>query len=100
MRPNRKSDRRCTYVVALTAAASGLDLRTFADYLSGLDVAGCEVVVLDSSQEIDEHRRVLRWVARHIIVSEPLDLVRTAAHIASCERVIVATKTSVTTSPT
>lgn len=90
MRSNTKLDRRCTYVVELSPAAVSLDLRPFAEYLSSLDIAGCEVVVLDSSEEVDEHRRVLRWVARHVAVREPMDLVRTAAQVASCEKVIVA----------
>lgn len=90
MRPNRKPDRRCTYVVALSPAACGLDLRPFAEYLSTLSVAGCEVIVLDSSEAADEHCRVLRWVARHIAVQEPIDVVRTASQVASCDKIIVA----------
>jgi len=90
MRPNTKPDRRCTYVVALSPASSSLDLRPFAEYLSTVGVAGCEVIVLDSSEAIDEHRRILRWVGRHIAVQEPIDVVRTAAHVASCEKIIVA----------
>jgi hypothetical protein len=90
MRPNRKSDRRCTYVVALAASSSRLDLRPLAEYLSTLTVAGCEVIVLDASDAIDDHRRVLRWVARHVTVHEPIDVVRAAASVASCEKVIVA----------
>ncbi|HEX7191708.1 MAG TPA: hypothetical protein VF381_09065 [Thermoanaerobaculia bacterium] len=83
-------DRRCTYVVALSPATRSLDLRLFAEYLSTLGVAGCEVIVLDSSDAIDEHGRVLRWVARHVVVQEPFDIVRAAASLASCEKVIVA----------
>lgn len=90
MRPNTKSDRRCTYVVALPPATRSLDLRPFAEYLSTLDVAGCEVIVLDSTEAVDEHRRVLRWVARHVAVYEPIDVVRTAADVASCEKIIIA----------
>ena len=93
MRSNTKSDRRCTYVVALSPAAGSSDLRPFAEYLSTLDVAGCEVVVLDASDEVDEHRCVLRWVARHVAVHEPVDLVRAAAQVASCEKVIIADDT-------
>ena len=90
MRPNRKSDRRCAYVVALPPETRGLDLRPFAEYLSTLGVAGCEVIVLDSTDDVDEHRRSLRWVARHVAVYEPIDVVRTAADIASCDKIIIA----------
>ena len=90
MRSNTKPDRRCTYVVALSPATRSLDLRPFAEYLSTLGVAGCEVVVLDASDAVDEHRRILRWVARHVSVHEPIDVVRTAAHVASCEKIIIA----------
>lgn len=90
MRLNRKSDRRCTYVVALSPAARSLDLRPFAEYLSTLGVTGCEVIVLDPSETVDEHRRILRWVARHVAVQEPIDVVRTAAELASCDKIIIA----------
>jgi hypothetical protein len=96
MRPNRKQDRRCTYVVALSSSLSSstdsFDLRSFAEYLSTLGVSGCEVIVLDSSDEIDEHRRILRWVARHVVVHEPADVVRTAASVASCDKIVIATE--------
>jgi hypothetical protein len=88
MRLNKNPDRRCTYVVAISSG--GPDLRPLAEYLSTLGVAGCEVVVLDSSQAVDEHRRILRWVGRHVVVDEPLDIVRTAASLASCEKIIIA----------
>ncbi|HEX3583546.1 MAG TPA: hypothetical protein VH087_17390 [Thermoanaerobaculia bacterium] len=90
MRPNNKSDRRCTYVVALPPGTHNFDLRPFAEYLSTLGVAGCEVMVLDSTEDVDEHRRSLRWVGRHIAVHEPIDVVRTAADLASGDKIIVA----------
>src|ERR1051326_1368044 len=90
MRSNGKPDRRCTYVVTLSPATRSLDLRPFAEYLSTLGVAGCEVIVLDASDAIDEHRRILRWVAHHIPVPEPIDVVRTAAHVASCDKILIA----------
>ena len=90
MRLNNKSDRRCTYVVALSPAARSLDLRPFAEYLSTLGITGCEVIVLDPGETIDEHRRVLRWVARHVAVQEPIDVVRTAAELASCDKIVIA----------
>jgi hypothetical protein len=77
-------------VVALSPASDSLDLRPFAEYLSTVGVAGCEVIVLDSSEAVDEHRRILRWVARHIAVNEPVDVVRTAAQVASCDKIIIA----------
>jgi hypothetical protein len=92
MRPNNKQDRRCTYVVALSSSTHSFDLGPFAEYLSNLSVAGCEVIVLDSSEEYDEHRRVLRWVARHVVVQEPVDVVRTAASVAACDKIIIATE--------
>jgi hypothetical protein len=88
MRLNKNPGRRCTYVVAISSGSS--DLRPLAEYLSTLGVAGCEVVVLDSSPAVDEHCRILRWVARHVVVDEPLDIVRTAASLASCEKIIIA----------
>jgi len=90
MRLNNNPGRRCTYVVAISS--SSRDLRPFAEYLSTLGVAGCEVIVLDSSPAFEEHCRILRWVGRHIVVDEPLDIVRTAASLASCEKIIVATE--------
>jgi len=90
MQQKPKPDRRCTYVVALPPAARAFDLRPFSEYLSTLGVAGCEVIVLDASDAIDEHRRILRWVARHVAVHEPIDVIRAAAHLASCEKIIIA----------
>jgi hypothetical protein len=90
MRPNRKMDRRCTYVVALSPSTRSFDLRPFAEYLSNLTVAGCEVIVLDATDDAEEHRRVFRWVARHLVVQEPLDVVRASAGVASCEKIIIA----------
>lgn len=90
MRLKTKSDRRCTYVVALPPETRGFDLRPFSEYLSTLGVAGCEVIVLDSTEAFEEHCRVFRWVARHVAVPEPIDVVRTAADLASCEKIIIA----------
>lgn len=76
------------------------ELRDLASSLSGLGVAGCDVVILDPSPAIafDLHARVLRWVGRHVAVSSEyrlpdgaVDVVRAAAAHAACEKVIVAT---------
>ncbi len=100
MRNAQPQDRRCTYVIAVANAAdSNGDLRELANYLSALGVSGCEVVILDASPRLqfDENSRILRWVGRHVAVrpehrsrSGALDLVRTAAALATCEKVIVA----------
>jgi hypothetical protein len=93
MRHTRKTERRCTYVVAIANADPAPDeLRSLSEYFSTLGVAGCDVVVLDASplDVVDENRRILRWVARHVAVNQPLDIVRTATEVAACEKVIVA----------
>lgn len=93
MRQKIKADCRCSYVISIektTACAS--DLRSLADYLSILDTHGCDVIVLDSSERevFEENRRVLRWVARHVAVRQPLDLVRTSAELARTEKIVIA----------
>lgn len=96
MRQTRKTERRCSYVVAIANADPAPDeLRSFSEYLSNLVVAGCDVIVLDASPAdvVDENRRILRWVARHVVLTGPIDIVRTAADLASCEKVIVASDT-------
>src|SRR5438477_11184945 len=86
-------DRLCTYVVSIVKpkVCAG-ELRSLADYLSSLGTTGCDVIVFDASPRnvFEENRRVLRWVARHISVRAPFDLVRTAAGLASTEKIIVA----------
>jgi hypothetical protein len=80
-------------VVVETATASTSELRDFAGYLSTLGVAGCDVIILDPSPRLQFERnaRILRWVGRHIPMGSD-DLVRNAASIAECEKVIVATE--------
>jgi hypothetical protein len=93
MRHTRQTERRCTYAVAIAKADPAPDeLRSLAEYLSNLGIAGCDVVVLDASPAdvVDENRRVLRWVARHVAVTAPFDVVRAASDVAACEKVIVA----------
>ena len=90
---NRKSDRRCTYVVSIEKTdAGGGDLRSLADYLSILGTYGCDVIVFDASapEVFDENRRVLRWVARHLAMRAPFDVVRSAADFAASEKIVVA----------
>jgi hypothetical protein len=100
MRNRTPHDRHCSYVVvADSSAASAGELRDLAGYLSTLGVAGCEVVILDRSPRLqfELNARVLRWVGRHVAVGSEhrspagtIDLVRAAAALAGCEKVIVA----------
>lgn len=92
-------DCRCSYVVALAHAPSPEERQELAAYLSALGVAGCEVVILDESPRLqfESNARVFRWVGKHVAVSAAqrngtggLDLLRAAADIASCEKVVVA----------
>lgn len=93
-------ERCCSYVILVeNAASSTSELRELARYLSGLGIAGCEVVVLDPSSRLqfELNARVLRWVGRHVPVRPELralngaaDVVRAAAALAGCEKVIVA----------
>jgi hypothetical protein len=100
MRHRNAQERRCTYLIALQRhQESSGDLRELALYLSNLDVAGCEVVVLDGSPApvFEINRSVLRWVGRHMAIrprhrnfSGGVDLVRAAADVSNCEKIIVA----------
>lgn len=93
-------DRRCTYLVAIECEDDWSDdLRELAEYLSFLQVAGCDVVVADSSapERFERNRRTLRWVARHVALDPQLrtpggapDLVRAGVALAACEKVVVA----------
>ncbi|HUP63270.1 MAG TPA: hypothetical protein VNA69_22965 [Thermoanaerobaculia bacterium] len=89
--------KRCSYVVLIE---SGNALRELARYLSDLGVTGCEVVILDPSPRVqfELHARTLRWVGRHVRVRPDhraaggaVDIVRAAAAVASCEKIVVAT---------
>jgi hypothetical protein len=93
----RTSMKRCSYVVLIESADA---LRELARYLSDLGVAGCEIIILDPSprMQFERHARTLRWVGKHLRVRPDhrapggaVDLVRAAADVASCEKVIVAT---------
>ena len=100
MRNGQPQDRRCSYVLAVANAAASTDeLRELASYFSTLNVAGCEVIILDPAPRMvfEENARILRWVGRHIAVrpehrspSGATDAVRAALTLGSCEKVIVA----------
>ena len=89
-----KRARACTYVAALDPAVSDSELPNFAAYLSTLNLAGCEVIVVDSEGGRcgEQRRRVLRWVSRY--VTGPCDLIHTAIDLASSEKIIVASQES------
>lgn len=91
MKRKEPRPRRCSYVVPIDAAAA-LDVSELARYFSSLAIAGCEVLVLDSSSHaaFEENQRVLRWVARHVARRTPFDPVRTSIDLASCEKIIIA----------
>ncbi|HEX8254485.1 MAG TPA: hypothetical protein VF846_15175, partial [Thermoanaerobaculia bacterium] len=100
MRNGQPHDRQCSYLVVVeNAAASAAELRELANYLSEVGVAGCEVVILDASPRLqfELNGRILRWVGRHVAVrpehrssNGSIDLVRSGATLAACEKVIVA----------
>lgn len=99
MPTKRPSERRASYVVLVqNATAATGELRELATYLSSLDVAGCDVVILDPSPRLqfELNSRVLRWVGRHVPVGAEhrangeVDIVRAASANAACDKVIVA----------
>ena len=94
MRHRSSADRRCSYLVVLDNEFSSIDeLRELAAYLSNLAVSDFEVIVVDASlpPALEQNRRVLRWVGRHVIARpQHLDPIRAAIDLASCEKVIVA----------
>jgi hypothetical protein len=86
-------DRRCTYLVTLDHHIATLEeLQDLAEYLSLVAISDFDVVVVDASPQrlIDRNRRVLRWVARYVASSGPIDPVRAAIDVAACQKVIVA----------
>ena len=98
MRHRNPNDRRCSYLVIIDGESIA-DLREFAAYLSDLGVAKCEVVIVDNSSEhtFARHRRTLCWVGRHVAprplhrgAHGPIDPLRVAQDLASCDKVIVA----------
>jgi len=100
MRHRNPRDCRCSYLVVIDRdrEADG-DLRDLAAYLSTINLAGCEVIVVDSSPApvFEKNRRVLRWVSRHIAArprhrsfSGAIDVIRTAIDVSTSDKVIVA----------
>ena len=86
-------DRHCSYVVVIEAPSESFDsVQSLARYLSTLSAADCDVVIVDRSprEQFEQHRRVLRWVGRHLAVSKQTGIVRAAVELAACEKVIVA----------
>lgn len=100
MRHRNPMDRRCTYLVVIEQETlSAGDLRSLANYLSGLSVIDVDVVVVDGSPLplFERNRRSLRWVSRHVAPRAKyrapngiLDPIRAALDLASCEQVVVA----------
>jgi hypothetical protein len=81
------------------AAADADALRELARYLTTVAVTDCDVVILDASPRLqyEGNARILRWVGRHMPVRPEMigphgtvDLLRAAATVAACEKVIVA----------
>lgn len=63
-----RAQSRCTYAVAIEGRRYTVDeLEELAGYFSSLRANGCEVLIIDGSSWdlLEEHERVLRWVARH-----------------------------------
>jgi hypothetical protein len=88
-------------VVIVEQGGDSGELRALGDYLSGLGVAGCDVVVLDLSPRprFELNGRILRWVGRHVAVRPEhctpmglLDRAGAAASVAACDKVIVASE--------
>ena len=101
MRDRNARDCRCSYVVVVEKGGAPDELRGLANYLSGLGVDGCDVVVLDLSPrpQFESNGSMLRWVGRHIAVRPEhctpmglLDRVSAAAAVATCDKVIVASE--------
>lgn len=95
----RRSNRSCTYAVALDGDAERGEVQALAHYLSTLSLGHCEVIVVDGSPSelFDEHHRVLRWVCSHHAVlphcrfiDGRVDLVQAATELATTEQVIIA----------
>jgi hypothetical protein len=94
MRRKQLKERRASYVVVLDERGlADDDLRDLATYLSTVSLSDADVVVLDPAPrfELERHRRVLRWVARHLALGNGLDVIRAAMDAAACDKVIVAT---------
>ena len=90
MRHRSAGERRCTYLVVLQREfASTEELHDLAGYLSSLSICDFDIAIIDTVPN-NENRRVLRWVGRYIAMKTPVDPVRAAFDVSSCEKVIVA----------
>ena len=99
----RRSNRSCTYAVALDSDAESGEVQSLARYLSTLSGAQCEVIVVDGSpcELFDEHHRILRWVSSHQavlphcrVIDGRVDLVQAVTELATTEQVIIAANDS------
>lgn len=93
---------RCTVAVAIEGRCYSVDeLQELAVYFSSLRAHGCEVLVMDGSSWdlLEEHERVLRWVARHQRV-EPrhrsidgrISVIDAALDLATSDSIIIASE--------
>ena len=76
-----------------------VEVETLGDYFKLLDLAGCEVLIVDGSPKpvFDEHRRSWRRFSRHVapdpkytFLNGKVNGVHTGVALASCERIILA----------
>jgi hypothetical protein len=96
------SQSRCTYAVAMEGRRYTVgELQELALYFASLRGLGCEVLVVDgcSWDLIEEHARVLRWVARHHRVESRhrsidgrISVIDAALDLASSDLIIVASE--------
>lgn len=98
MRARKRRSCGCTYAVAIDESLTQTGLQAMAEYLSTLDLAGCDVLVFDSAPpDVFQSREcVLRWVAHHVPLhgryrraDGSVDLAHAAADFAGTEKVIV-----------
>jgi hypothetical protein len=96
------SQSRCTYAVAIEERCyTTPELQELSRYFGSLRAAGCEVLVIDGSSwdVLEDHQRVLRWVARHHRV-EPrhrsidgrISIIDAALDLATTDPIIVASE--------
>ncbi|HEX9160385.1 MAG TPA: hypothetical protein VF980_01660 [Thermoanaerobaculia bacterium] len=95
----RRSNRSCTYAVALDSKAGNGEVQELANYLSSLHLAECEVLVLDDCgvAAFDDRDRILRWVAQHVAVlphqrfsDGSVDVLQAATELAATDKLIIA----------
>jgi hypothetical protein len=101
MRRRQAGELRCSYVIGIEGGPMAFDdLRSLGERCTLLTREGCEVVVVDASEPaaFDDHRRVLRWVARHLppapahlTADGTLHLLEASADFAQTNKVVVAT---------